>query len=275
MDKVVIVGAGGKMGCRITENLKNSRYEIYYLEISPVGVDNLKQMGVNISNQEDVIPIADYIIIAVPDVAIKKVAAEVVAQAKSGAKILTLDPAAPHAGHLPEREDVKYFVTHPCHPSIFNWEPNENDHSDYFGGNTAKQAIVCALMQGNDADYDDFEKLAKQMFAPVWRAHRITVEQMALLEPALAETLAATLLTILREGLDQIIQQGVPKDAARDFILGHLRIELAVLFDEIPGVFSDGCNKAIERAKPIIFKENWRDIFRPEDVKVQISAMTT
>jgi len=275
MDKVAIVGAGGKMGGRITENLKNFEYEMYYLEISPAGIENVKKMGVSISKQEDVIPVTDYIIIAVPDVAIKKVAAEVVAQAKSGAKILTLDPAAPHAGHLPKREDVKYFVTHPCHPSIFNWEPDEKDHRDYFGGNTAKQAIVCALMQGNDADYNDFEKLAKHMFAPVWRAHRITVEQMALLEPALAETLAATLLTILREGLDQVIQQGVPQDAARDFILGHLRIELAVLFNEIPGVFSDGCNKAIEHAKPTILKENWRDIFKPEDVKEQIRVMTS
>ena len=33
-----------------------------------------------------------------------------------------LDAAAPHAGELPERDDVTYFVTHPCHPPIFNDE---------------------------------------------------------------------------------------------------------------------------------------------------------
>ena len=30
------------------------------------------------------------------------------------------------------------------------------------------------------------------MFAPVMRAHRVTVEQMAMLEPALSETVVAT-----------------------------------------------------------------------------------
>jgi hypothetical protein len=33
-----------------------------------------------------------------------------------------LDAAAPHAGELPERDDITYFVTHPCHPPIFNDE---------------------------------------------------------------------------------------------------------------------------------------------------------
>ncbi len=275
MNKVVLVGAGGKMGCRITDNLKDSDYDMAYLEVSPEGIKKLKEKGITVSNPDDVIPEADYIILGVPDVVIKKVAAEVVAKAKPDARILTLDPAAPHAGHLPEGSDVAYFVTHPCHPSIFNWEPDEKNHRDYFGGYTAKQAIVCALLQGNDADYDACEKLATQMYAPVFRSHKITVEQMALLEPALAETMAATLLATLREGMDEVVSQGVPLDAARDFILGHMNIELAVLFNEIPGVFSDACNKAIARAKPLIFQDNWRDIFKPEDIKVQIKDITT
>jgi dihydrodipicolinate reductase len=33
MTKVVLVGAGGKMGCRITDNLKDSAYEMSYLEL--------------------------------------------------------------------------------------------------------------------------------------------------------------------------------------------------------------------------------------------------
>ena len=36
--------------------------------------------------------------------------------------IMALDAAAPFAGHLPDRPDLTYFVTHPCHPPIFNDE---------------------------------------------------------------------------------------------------------------------------------------------------------
>lgn len=119
MKKVTLVGAGGKMGCRITDNLKNSDYDMSYLEVSATGIEKLKEKGVSVSKPEDVIPHSDFIILAVPDVIIKKVSAEIVHQVKSGTKIITLDPAAPHAGHLPSREDVTYFVTHPCHPSVF------------------------------------------------------------------------------------------------------------------------------------------------------------
>ena len=275
MQKVVLVGAGGKMGCRITDNLKDSEHVMSYLEVSPEGIAKLKEKGISVSEPDNVLPDADAVILAVPDVVIKKVAADLVPRARSGARILTLDPAAPHAGHLPERQDVAYFVTHPCHPSIFNWEADEKDHRDYFGGYTAKQSIVCALMQGNDADYTACENLARQMYAPVRRAHCITVQQMALLEPALAETMAATLFSVLREGMDKVVELGVPREAARDFILGHMNIELAVLFNEIPGVFSDACNKAIARAKPIIFRDNWSDIFKPDDVQQQIRDITT
>ena len=36
--------------------------------------------------------------------------------------MIVLDAAAPHAGNMPVREDVTYFVTHPCHPPIYNDE---------------------------------------------------------------------------------------------------------------------------------------------------------
>jgi dihydrodipicolinate reductase len=36
--KVTLAGAGGKMGLRLTRNLKNSEYEVSYLEISPQGM---------------------------------------------------------------------------------------------------------------------------------------------------------------------------------------------------------------------------------------------
>ena len=59
-----------------------------------------------------------------------------------------LDAAAPHAGELPERGDITCFVTHSCHPPIFNDETDPKARTNYFGRVHAKQHIVCALMQG-------------------------------------------------------------------------------------------------------------------------------
>ena len=42
--KVSLVGAGGKMGMRLTKNLKNaSQYEMSYLEVSKEGIERLKE----------------------------------------------------------------------------------------------------------------------------------------------------------------------------------------------------------------------------------------
>lgn len=272
---VTLVGAGGKMGCRITDNLKDSEYEMSYVEISPDGIERLKGRGVNPSNPDDAIPAADIVILAVPDIYIGKVAAQWINRFKKGAIIVTLDPAAAVGNHLPERSDISYFVSHPTHPSVFNWEPDQKRHFDYFGGITARQAIVCSLMQGPEEHYAVGEELATTMYAPVTRAHRITVEQMALLEPGLAETFLGAVMFTMREAMDEVIAKGVPKEAVFDFFMGHINIDLALCFDQIPGgVFSDACYKAIQIGKPLIFRDDWKKVLDPEHVKYQISVMT-
>jgi hypothetical protein len=45
-----------------------------------------------------------------------------------------------------------------------------------------------------------------------------------------------------------------------------MNIEMAVLFNEIDGVFSDGAIKAIELAKPILFQPNWKRVFEDEEI---------
>ena len=40
------------------------------------------------------------------------------------------------------------------------------------------------------------------------------------------------------------------RQAALDFLLGHMNVLGAVIFGETDGVFSDACNKAIEFGKP-------------------------
>lgn len=275
MTKVVLAGAGGKMGVRLTHNLKNSDYEMAYIEISPQGMQKLGEKGVTVTLAGDCIPEADIVILAVPDVALSLVSREMIPMMKSGALVVTLDPAAALAGKLFARNDVAYFITHPAHPSIFNWEPDEEKMKDHFGGVAAKQSIVCALMSGTDKDYLKGERLARTFYSPILRSHRITIEQMGLLEPALVETLASTCVYVIREGLNEVIKRGVPAEAARDFLLGHLRIQLAVLFNELPGaVFSDAANKALQRGLKEFIKEDWRKVFEPENVYDQIASIT-
>ena len=275
MTKVTLTGAGGKMGLRLTSNLIHSDYEMSYLEVSQQGIEKLKEKGVSVSRPEECISDADIVILAVPDVALAKVSGEMIPKMKKGALVVTLDPAAALAGKLFQRDDVAYFITHPTHPSVFNWEPEEEKMKDHFGGTAAKQSIVCSLMKGNDADYLTGEKIASEFYGPVLRSHRITVEQMGLLEPALVETLASTCIYVISQGLEEVIKRGVPAEAARDFLLGHLRIQMAVLFNELPGaVFSDAANKALQRGLKEFIKEDWRKVFDPENVRDQIESIT-
>ena len=274
MKIITLVGAGGKMGCRLTDNFVKTSYSVHYLEVSPQGIENLRQRGVSLSDQAKVVPASDVVILAVPDVAIGAVAREVVPLMKPGALLLTLDPAAPLDDQLPRRDDIGCVIAHPCHPSVFNWEPTEKGFRDFYGGISAKQAIVVALMWGRESDYDLGVEISTAMYAPVSRVHRVTLEQMAMLEPALVETLAQTCMEMVKEGHDRLISAGVPKDAVRDFVLGHLRIQIAVLFGEVNGTFSDAAYKISKRAKPVLFKEGWQKIFEPSDIREQVRDIT-
>lgn len=274
--KVTLIGAGGKMGYRLSNNLKNHPdYQTSYLEVSAAGLERMREIGVSPSVAQECLPEADLVIFAVPDVAMGKVTAQHIPDMKSGAIAMFLDPAAPLAGHLPERSDISYFATHPCHPSVFNWEPVENSHFDYFGGIAAKQNIVCALIQGPREHYAIGENVAKVIYGPVTKSIEVTIEQMGILEPALSETFCGALITIMKEGMDVAIEKGVPKEAAYEFLMGHINIELALLFGQLPGGrFSDAAIKAIEIGKGKLFKDNWKEIFEPESVKEQIKAIT-
>lgn len=277
MKKIVtLVGAGGKMGCRITDNLtKNATYAVHYLEVSPKGLENLRTRGVAVSDQAAAVPVSDVVILAVPDVAIGAVSRTVIPLMRPGSLLITLDPAAPLDGQLALHPGIGCVIAHPCHPSVFNWEPTEDAFRDFYGGISARQAAVVALMQGTEAHYELGVEITKAIYAPVVRIHRVTLEQMAILEPALVETLAQTCMEIVKEGYDRTVAAGVPAEAARDFVLGHLRIQIAVLFGEVKGTFSDAAYKISKRAKPILFREGWQKIFEPADIREQVRDITT
>ena len=130
------------------------------------------------------------------------------------------------------------------------------------------QHIVSALMQGPEEHYALCEEVARTIYKPVMNAHRCTVEQIAILEPALSETVAITMCLALREATDEAVRRGVPRQAAFDFMLGHLNIGLSIAFEVFPeGRFSDGALHAIAQAKPQIFKDGWLErVFSPDAV---------
>ena len=275
MKTLTLIGAGGKMGSRITRNVKASDWKVHYVEASPAGVQRLREGGVDCSSAAEALPAADVVIFAVPDVAMEKVTREMVPQLQPGALVLLLDPAAPLDGKIAHRDDLSYFIAHPCHPSVFNWEPTEAGFRDFYGGLSAKQAAVCALMKGTEQDYALGVEVTRLIYQPVLRIHRVTVEQMAILEPALVETLAQTCMEIVKEGYDRAVAKGVPADAARDFVLGHLRTQIAVLFGEVNGTFSDAAYKISRRARPVLFKEGWERVFEMSDIREQVRDITT
>lgn len=275
MTKLALFGAGGKMGLRISRNLQNTDFKTSHVEVSQAGQERLKaDLGISCREPEEALDGAKVIVLAVPDTAIRAVAASIIDKVPTGAIVMCLDAAAPFAGHLPTREDVTYFVSHPCHPPIFNDDNTTEERKDYFGGISATQGIVNALMQGPDEDYALGEQVGKTIFAPVARSHRVTVEQMALLEPGLSETVCASLLDIMREAMDEVVERGVPKEAARDFLLGHMNILGAVIFGQVDGVFSDACNKAIEFGKPVLMKDDWKRVFETDEIAASIERIT-
>jgi len=117
------------MGYRLAGNLKSSRFEVRHVEVGAADQARLKA-----GRSFDCVP---------PE------------QALAGANVVVvaLNAAAPFAGHLPQRPDLTYFVTHPCHPPIFNDETDMADKKDHFGGVAAKQHSVNALMQGPEEAY--------------------------------------------------------------------------------------------------------------------------
>lgn len=275
MTAIALFGAGGKMGYRLAKNLKGSRYDVRHVEISDVGKVRLKDdLGLSTVDVDVALDGADVVILAVPDTHIGKVAAGINDKLKAGTMVIALDAAAPFAGHFPERPDLTYFVTHPCHPPIFNDETDMQAKKDHFGGLFAKQHIVSALMQGPEEAYAVGEEIAKTIWAPVMRSHRVTVEQMAMLEPGLSETVAASLLVVMKQAMDECVARGVPEEAARDFLLGHLNVLGAVIFGEVQGVFSDACNKAIEFGIPALMKDDWKRVFEPQEIADSIKRIT-
>jgi len=275
MSTIALMGAGGKMGLRIASKLKdNADYKTLYVEISDAGKADLAKIGLSATPQDEALQQADVVILALPDKLIGKICNDIVPKVKSGTMVMGLDPAAGYAGVLPEREDISYFISHPCHPPMFGEETDLEAQRDWFGGVKAKQNIVCSLHHGPEEDYAKGEAIARIIFAPVLRAHHITTEQMAVLEPALVETLVLTCFMVIHEAMEEAIKMGLPKQAVLDFLLGHIRTTIAIVWDFAGAPASDGAKLAATQAMGQIFQPDWKKIMKIENVKKSVKDIT-
>jgi hypothetical protein len=258
---IAVVGAGGKMGMRVSNNLQRSNHTVYYSENSPAGQQRTRDAGRTLTDTPTAVAEADVVILAVPDVALAPVSAEVVPQLRSGSIVLTLDPAAAYANLLYQRDDVEYAVAHPCHPSVFLQRKTEAELNDTFGGIAAAQDVVAALESGNEDKIRIAEEVIRLMYAPVVDVHWVTVKQLAYLEPTLVEVVACMIGDLLNDALQETVHNvGVPEPAARAMLFGHIQVALANgLRGDNP--FSDACLIAMDYGREKIIKENWKSIF--------------
>ncbi|MCU4975486.1 semialdehyde dehydrogenase [Halobacteria archaeon AArc-m2/3/4] len=260
---IALFGAGGKMGCRITDQLKdNPHYDVRYVEPSEDGADRLADRSVSPTPVADAVDGANVAIMAVPDRLLGSVLEDVAPRLDPGSIVMLLDPAAAYAGVLPEVDDLSYVISHPCHPPLFDGPTDSEERRDWFGGQgLAEQDIVCALHRGSEEDYAIGEAIARDIYAPVDEAHRVTTEQMAILEPQLVEALLSTCLIALEEGMQRVIEMGVPEAAARSMMYGHLRTELAIVFDEVDFPLSDGAQRVAAESRDELFRSEWKETF--------------
>lgn len=265
---VAVLGAGGKMGFRVTTKLVEAGYDVRAIEINEAARTRLSEAGIAAADPKAGIEGAKVVVLALPDNLIGKAARELSPKLAAGTMLLILDAAAPYADDLPaDRPDLTYFVGHPCHPPLFNDETDWQARRDYHGG-IAKQSIVCALMQGPEAHYALGEEICRAMWSPIIDVHRVTVEQLAILEPGLSEMVAMPFVDTMVEAVEECEKKyGIPRKAALDFLIGHLNVEIAMWFGFSPKVPSDAALRLMRFAKGLVVKDEWRDALSPVKVK--------
>ena len=277
-DKIVVsvIGAGGKMGTRVTNNLAKhpDTIELHFCENSEGGIAAIKARGFSTVAAEAVVPKSDIVVLAVPDVIIKKVSIGIVAMMRPGATLIILDPAAAVAKELALRDDCTFVVTHPCHPSYFFDQDTPEARQDYFGGIAGKQDLVMAKIQGDDANFTNAKKVSELMFAPVLNCYVMGIRDIAFLEPTLVEILGASTLFAMAETVNEAERRGIPRAAAVSFLTGHINILSAVFLGKLGNVqVSDACKVAVGLGNRLVLRDDWKRIWEDDVLDKAIATM--
>ena len=273
---VSVIGAAGKMGARVTNNLAKhaDRVELLFCEASPAGIASIKERGFATVSAESAVPRSDIVVLAVPDVVIKKVSVGIVELMTPGKTLIILDPAAAVARELALRDDCTFVVAHPCHPSYFFEQDTPEARQDYFGGIAGKQDIIMAKIQGDDANFADARTVSELMFAPVLNSHVMGIRDLAFLEPTLVEILGASTLYAMAETVNEAERRGISRDAAISFLTGHINILSAVFLGKLGNVkVSDACQVAIGIGNRLVLRDDWKRIWEDDVLDKAIATM--
>ncbi|MCK5093890.1 MAG: NAD(P)-binding domain-containing protein, partial [Spirochaetes bacterium] len=82
---IALMGAGGKMGTRILNNLVKTDFNLLLCETAPQGIKAIEERGYTVTGMEKAIPEGDFIIMAVPDAVLGKISHDVVPRMKANA----------------------------------------------------------------------------------------------------------------------------------------------------------------------------------------------
>jgi ketol-acid reductoisomerase len=262
---ITVIGAGGTAGSFITDRLLKKDYNVFLCEKGE-GVVKLQKKGLTATRVEEAIPISNVIIMAVPDDRIGDLSKTIVPMMRGNTTMILLDAAAAYIGDVCLRDDCAFVIVHPCHPQLFQEQESIEAYRDFFGG-VAKQDIVFALLHGREENLKLAEKICREIFAPVANCHRLTVDEIAVLEPIASEVVVGAASYLMREAFNEAVRLGVPEEAARAFLLGHIRILLAVLFEESSHKISKAAENAIRYGCDRILKPDWKEVFNIGEMK--------
>ena len=273
---VSVIGAGGKMGTRVSNNLAKhpDSIDLRFCENSQAGIAAIQARGFSVVSAESAVPESDIVVLAVPDVIIKKVSVGVVALMRPGATLIILDPAAAVARELALRDDCTFVVTHPCHPSYFVNQESDEARADAFGGIAATQDLVMAKIQGDDANFANAKTVSEQMFAPVTNCFVMGIRDIAFLEPTLVEILGASTLYAMAETVNEAERRGIQREAAISFLTGHINVLSSIFLGRLGNVqVSDACKVAIGLGNRLVLRDDWKRIWEDDVLDKAIATM--
>lgn len=270
---VTVVGAGGKMGMRVSDNLARTPYRVFYSENHPAAIERVRAAGRQVSDTGTAVAQSDVIVMAVPDILLGQISESIVPRAQPGAVLLTLDPAALYAGLIAHRDDMYFAVAHPCHPSVFLQRNNSDEWADTFGGIAAPQDVVAALETGDLLVRDRTEQVIRAIYSPVLDVHWVTVKQLTVLEPTVTETITCMISALLKDVLREAVDTaGIPEQAVKAMMFGHVQIALA---NSLLGsnAFSDAAMIAMGYGRERVIKDDWKRIFDDAELDTVIARM--
>lgn len=74
---------------------------------------------------------------------------------------------------------------------------------------------------------------------------------------------------------DKVVSMGLPRDAALSFMMGHIRIQFAVLFGYADFNFSDGALLAMKQAREQLLQPDWMEkVFSLESIRESVEHIT-